>query len=46
MFHHELIIHVMAEAHFMALPGMMDNTSTIPYPKGALMLTVQAVRSS
>ncbi|PBL04024.1 hypothetical protein ARMGADRAFT_1070516 [Armillaria gallica] len=43
MFHHELIICVMAEAHFMALPGMMDNTSTIPYPKGVLMLTAQVV---
>ncbi|KAK0237594.1 hypothetical protein EDD85DRAFT_789749 [Armillaria nabsnona] len=42
MFCHELIIRVMAEAHFMAL-GPMNNLSTIPYPKGALLLTGQAV---
>ncbi len=43
MFCHELIIRVMAEAHFMVL-GPMDNLSIIPYPKGVLSLTGQAVR--
>ncbi|KAK0445689.1 uncharacterized protein EV420DRAFT_1717449 [Desarmillaria tabescens] len=42
IFCHELIIRVMAEAHFMAL-GPMNNLSIIPYPKGALLLTGQAV---
>ncbi|KAK0445065.1 hypothetical protein EV421DRAFT_1902522 [Armillaria borealis] len=43
MFCHELIIQVMAEAHFMVL-GPMNNLSTIPYPKGALLLTGQVVK--
>ncbi len=43
MFQHKLIIHVMVEAHFMVLPGTMDDVSTIPYPKGALLLMAQAV---
>ncbi|PBK58685.1 hypothetical protein ARMSODRAFT_983637 [Armillaria solidipes] len=42
IFCHELIIRVMAEAHFMAL-GPMNNLSIILYPKGALLLTGQAV---
>ncbi|KAK0432233.1 hypothetical protein EV421DRAFT_2001322 [Armillaria borealis] len=43
MFCHEFIIRVMADAHFIPLPETMDNLSMIPFPKGALLLTVQVV---
>ncbi|KAK0214699.1 hypothetical protein EDD85DRAFT_1030067 [Armillaria nabsnona] len=43
MFRHEFIIRVLAEAHFIPLPETMDNLSIIPFPKGALLLTAQAV---